>query len=333
MFLGLWLILSGSKRIINAHSRHFLALSVLFLLPLCFSATVYPSVIRLLSDHSAAPDSVSLLRSGREYDPRAATSETVILLSIAYTVVATVFNLLAIGSITYSVFQGFYGRPVKLLSAIKSGLASFFPLLATLIPVQIIMFWILAILGLLAFVLIRGFQFIGLEINFSSPYFLALCAVLAIVFVAIVIKLYVNWILVWVIVVVESKWGFTPLKRSKSLIKGMRGVSLSIILFFVLIESVLIWSSSMASATQQIGGSDTTRWRNACFIIQTAIASAFLTLLSLYNIAANTVMYMYCKAIQGELAFEIAEEFAREYVSLPFDDGKVPHFVTVNYNV
>ena len=47
--------------------------------------------------------------------------------------------------------------------------------------------------------------------------------------------------------------------------------------------------------------------------------------------ATNTVLYMYCKAIHGELAMEIAEEFAKEYVSLPFDDGKVPHLVSVSY--
>ena len=49
----------------------------------------------------------------------------------------------------------------------------------------------------------------------------------------------------------------------------------------------------------------------------------------LYNTAVNTVLYLYCKAIHGELALEIAEEFARGYVSLPFDEGKVPHVVSV----
>lgn len=56
-------------------------------------------------------------------------------------------------------------------------------------------------------------------------------------------------------------------------------------------------------------------------------------LLLLHNAAANAVLYMYCKALHGELAFEIAEEFAREYVSLPFDDEKVPHGVTVEVEV
>ena len=46
-----------------------------------------------------------------------------------------------------------------------------------------------------------------------------------------------------------------------------------------------------------------------------------------YNLAASTVFYMYSKAIHGELA----EESAREYVSLPSNDGKVPHVVSVVY--
>ncbi|KAJ0096186.1 hypothetical protein Patl1_16769 [Pistacia atlantica] len=55
-------------------------------------------------------------------------------------------------------------------------------------------------------------------------------------------------------------------------------------------------------------------------------------LLFLYNIAANTVLYMYCKAIHGELAMEVAKEFSKEYVSLPFDNGKVSHLVSIAYN-
>ncbi|XP_010554302.1 PREDICTED: uncharacterized protein LOC104824071 [Tarenaya hassleriana] len=334
--VNLWLLLSESKRIINAHSRHFLALSVLFLLPLCFSATVYPSVIRLLSDQSTAPDSVSLLRSGLKYHPSAAASNTVVLLQIVYSVVSTVFNLLATGSITYSVLQGFYGRPVKLLPAIKSGFASFFPLLGTSISIQIIVFGVTAILVFSAIVLNMGFDLFGIEINFSSPYSLALVIVLAIVLIAIVTNLCVDWILVRVIVVIESKWGFTPLKRSKTLVKGMRGVSFSLTLFFVFTGSVLTWSSfldSFAKLAGSDGATDETRWTNAFFVLKIVITSAFLTLLLLYNMAAITVLYVYCKAAHGEFGSEIGAEFAEEYASLPFDDGKVFHLVSAADNV
>ncbi|VVB03964.1 unnamed protein product [Arabis nemorensis] len=250
--VNLWVVLSESKRIINAHARHFLALSVLFLLPISFSVTVYPSVIRFITDQST----VSFLRSGDDdQQPPVPDFKMVALLLIAYVIIVTVLNLLAIGSIAYSVFQGLCGRPVKLISAVKSSLSSFFSLLATLITT---------------------FQ--------------------------------VNWILSWVVVVVESVWGLTPLKRSKSLTKGMRSVSLSIIFFFRVTQSVIGWISKAAASAPIENGE--IGWTNAFFVLQILVMSALLTLSTLYNLASITVMYMHCKAIQGELALEIAEEFA-----------------------
>ncbi|KAL1192933.1 hypothetical protein V5N11_013466 [Cardamine amara subsp. amara] len=345
--VNLWVILSESKRIINAHSRHFLALSVLFLLPLCFSITVYPSVFRLITDQSAAShNTVSLLRRSLHNDdqqqPQPNTdsdTKTILLLVIAYIVVITVFNLLATGSIAYSVFQGFYGRPVKLISAVKSSFTSFFPLLATLISSNFIVLGILLILGISTLLSIKLIKIIqGFEFVYSSQAVSVLTTIVSIVVVIvimIVIKLYVNWILAWVIVVVESAWGLTPLKRSKSLVKGMKGVSFSIIFFFATTESIMVWISTTLAASAELYEDDENGgklWTNVFFVVQIVITSAFLTLLTLYNLAATTVMYMYCKAVHGELALEIAEEFAREYVSLPFDDGKVPHLVSVAYN-
>ena len=318
--VNLWVVLTESKRIINAHSRHFLALSVLFLLPLCFSVTVFPSVSRLIIDQSSSShNSVSLLRGSLPdgvVDPK-----TLLLLLIAFIVVVTVFNLLAIGSIAYSVYQGFYGRPVKLISAVRSSFASFLPLLATLISSNLIVFAVFLILGFAAFLLAR---LVGLD--YASP---DLSTVVMFISLAIVVKLYVKWILAWAIVVVESSWGFTPLKRSKSLIKGMESVSLSMILLYAVAQSCFVWISIVAASAQMDDGK---LWTKAFFVFQIVVTSAVLTVLMLYNVAATTVMYMYCKAVHGELAWEIAEEFAREYVSLPFDDGKVPHLVSVAYS-
>ncbi|CAF2143198.1 unnamed protein product [Brassica napus] len=325
--VNLWVVLTESKRIINAHSRHLLALSLLFLLPISFSITVYPSISRLIINQSSPSHTTfSLLKSHNDIDPN-----TVLLLLIAYIVFVTVFNLLSIGSITYSVFQGFYGRPVKLISAVKSSFTSFLPLLATLVSSNSIVFAILLILALAAFSLTRVIELIvpGLEVSYASTYFEALSAVVILIFIAIVIKLYVNWIVAWVVVVVESSYGLTPLKRSGSLVKGMESVSLSMIVVFSIAQSSLVWISNVTASDSENGGK---LWTNAVFVVQIAVTSALLTVLMMYNLAGTTVMYMYCKAVQGELAREIAEEFAREYVSLPFDDGKVPHVLSVAYN-
>ncbi|KAM2014107.1 hypothetical protein TB2_025338 [Malus domestica] len=75
---------------------------------------------------------------------------------------------------------------------------------------------------------------------------------------------------------------------------------------------------------------DTNGWKSWAFmVVQIVVTATSLVLLMLYNAAANTVLYMYCGAMNGELAMEITEEFAREYVSLAFDNEKVPHVVSV----
>ena len=107
----------------------------------------------------------------------------------------------------------------------------------------------------------------------------------------------------------------------------MRSVSLSLLLFFGTVIGLSVWVWSVTTSVSSSNFSDV--WKCLGFISQTVIGSSLVTLLTLHNLAANTVFYMYCKAMRGELALEIAEEFAREYVSLPFDDAKVPHVVFV----
>lgn len=170
---------------------------------------------------------------------------------------------------------------------------------------------------------IRVIQLLGVRIEYSSPYFIGFSLVCLLSFLFVMVNLQVNWTLLSVIVVVELNWGLEALRRSVGLIKGMKGVALSSLLFFGVFAGILVWSSSVSTM-----GSDYAWW-NWGFVMQIAVASTFLVLLLLYNVASNTVLYMYCKAIHGELAQEIAEEFAREYVSLPFDDGKVPYVVSV----
>ncbi|KAG2707070.1 hypothetical protein I3760_05G130800 [Carya illinoinensis] len=329
--LGICTVLSESKRILNAHSRHFLALSVLFLLPLSFSLVVYPTLIQLLADPTPNNSQV-LLRSppfnfhDHYHQQKPPISSNTLILSLLYSLFVFAFSLFAVGSITFSVFHGFYGRPVKFVSAIKSIFTSFFPLLATLIISQVILSLFAIAFGLFLFLVTRVIKLFGIEVEYSSPYFVTLYGVVLLLLAMVFVYLQVNWTLAYVVVVVESSWGFEPLRRSASLIKGMRGVALSSLLFFGTFAGVVVWTGAV-SAVGSDGASE--GWKSWGFVVQIVVTSTLLMLLLLYNAAANTVLYMYCKAIHGELAIEIAEEFAREYVSLPFDDGKVPHIVSV----
>ncbi|KAM3235449.1 hypothetical protein P3L10_015485 [Capsicum annuum] len=256
--LNLWGVLSQSKRIINAHSRHFLALSVFFLLPLSFSLIIYPTFQFTLFNWNSNL-SFSFFTSLGPFDPiqnLTRPDPEYLLVFFVYALFAVLLSLFAFATITYSTLHGFYGRPVKLVSSMKS----------------------------------------------------------------------VNWSLAYVIVIVEYKWGYESLRRSAYLVKGMRWVALSVLLFFGVLIGLLVGGCSSFLVTV---GAASDGWTSFGVILQMVVSSGFATLLMLQSIAASVVLYMYCKALHGELALEIAEEFAREYVYLPFDNEKVPHVVCV----
>ncbi|XWS34149.1 hypothetical protein CRYUN_Cryun21dG0015300 [Craigia yunnanensis] len=324
--IDLWAILSESKRIINAHSRHFQALSVLFLLPLSFSLSTCPAINHLFSQSSTPTfeNHLSFLKNPFQHQQPSIFPIKTLIFTLLYTLFTSIFSLLATGSITYSVFHGFYGRPVKLVSAIKSAFTSFFRLLSTCLICQFIISGILLILGLVLFSLVKATQLLGFQVNFSSPYFTSLLMVFLIIFISIAAYLQVNWAFANVVVVIESSWGLEPLKRSQNLVKGLKGIAFSMLLFFGFFSGILSWGSAA-----EWGDASADKWKSWAFVLNIVVTSSLYMMLLLYNLAANTVFYMYSKAIHGELAGEIAEEFAREYVSLPFDDGKVPHVVSV----
>ncbi|GAU46015.1 hypothetical protein TSUD_95910 [Trifolium subterraneum] len=318
--LNLWSILSESKRIINAHSRHFLALSVICLLPLSFSLIVSPTILHLLT-HSNSPTIHILLRLAQTQAHLKAQTNSLnfplpfplLLLSLF---LLFIFSLSALATITHSVFHGFFGRPVKLFSAVTSLISSFLPLLVTSILSHLILFSLSIPIPLLSFLL-------GPSLSFSPIILTASVLLLALIFFLFYLR--VSWILASVIAVVENNYGIQPLRRSAALMKGMKSTGASCFLFFASLEGIMLWSGSLLAAVSTDSGS----WRDWAFVVQIVLTSTVLTVLMLYNAAANTVLYMYCKAVHGELASEIAEEFAWQYVSLPFDDSKVPRVVSV----
>ncbi|KAJ0094761.1 hypothetical protein Patl1_16770 [Pistacia atlantica] len=84
-------ITSESKRIIKQHSLHFRVLCVVFVLPITYPIFIYP----ILKPQLLLLDQKSLI------------------LALSYTAFVFVLSLCATSSITYSVFKGFYGRPVN----------------------------------------------------------------------------------------------------------------------------------------------------------------------------------------------------------------------------
>ncbi|MED6194431.1 hypothetical protein PIB30_028462 [Stylosanthes scabra] len=321
--LSLWAVLCESKRIINAHSRHFLALSVIFLLPLSFSLIVSPTLLLLFDPTTNSTNSrlhvllrlTSTSHHTHHHHHHPQINLNSLIFPICFSLFLFLTSICALSSITHSVLHGFFGRPVKLHSALLSILSSFLPLITTHLFSHTLL--LLPILPLL---------FVQPPSSSSPLIQTFLYFFFLIVLIILLVNLRISWTLAPVIAVAESSYALRPLLRSAALVRTMKPLAASTILFFGLLEGLLLWSSSVFIST---GGGVGAWWKDWPVVLQIVLTSTTLMVLMLYHTAADTVLYMYCKAVHGELAVEIAEEFAREYVSLPYDEEKVPHVVSV----
>lgn len=161
---------------------------------------------------------------------------------------------------------------------------------------------------------------LGFVIDFNSIWFVWFSAFVGAILLVIMIYFHVNWSLAFVIVVAESKWGFAPLMRSSYLVKGMRSVSLSLFFFYGILVGLLVVLYSHTFLNYGLSS-----WG----VFYALLSSSFLMIFLLQGTAANTVLYNYCKAFHGELAIDIDEGFAHDYIDLPSNDEneKVSHVV------
>ena len=140
----------------------------------------------------------------------------------------------------------------------------------------------------------------------------------------------VNWTLAYAVVVAESSRGFAALGRSSKLIKGKRGLALSLSLIYGCFYLVFLWDNNFtAEYAASLGGasrpSTAAEWRDffLYLVLKLLFSSAMLTVTQLSNLVANTVLYVYCRAVN-----DADGKFAGDYFSLPVDDDeKVPLLV------
>ncbi|MQL87416.1 hypothetical protein Taro_019933 [Colocasia esculenta] len=311
-------VVRESKRIVAAHTRHFLALSVLFLLPLSLLLVAAPPLFAtpLLRPDPLLPPHETLLR-GTAGGPLSA-----FLACACAAAAAALLALCAAAVITHSVRDGFFGRPVRVAAALRSLSSSLWRLLLTSLSAAVVLAAYAAIITSIFLLCLHVLPFLGFHEGHLDPTVFATAAAAVMVLGAVYLQ--VNWALAGVVAVAESNWGFDPLRRSAHLVKGMRWGVLCLILFFSVATGLVLWSAERgwASAVED--------WPGAAPVVTLMVwTSAVTVVILLYSLVSTTVLYIYCKALHGELAGEIAEEFAREYVCLPFDDRKVPHIVSV----
>ncbi|KAG0520754.1 hypothetical protein BDA96_08G101200 [Sorghum bicolor] len=285
---------SSTRRLVAAHSRHFLALSSLLLLPLALLLLALPCPFLPASASSPAAPSVSLWYPPDP--PRNPLHIPLPLLALA----AALLYLAAFAAAAASAHAGFFGRPVRLLASLRSVPASLLRLVITAIPASP-----LALLPLLPLPAALGAALPVLGFVLLSPF----------------------WSIAGAAAVVESATGLTPLRRSCRLLSGARLAALSSFLVFAAgIGVTLCGFGGVAAKTYDAGAG----WTGMAPVVVKAVAgTALLAVMMLYGMVTNVVLYMHCRAMHGELAGEIYNEFANMYVFLPFDDGKDSHVVSV----
>lgn len=260
-------ILSVSKRIIQSHPRHYLTLYFIFLLPFSFSSLLF----QLLLNHFQQQQQLTAL----------------LFLSLFYYSISSFFSFCAISTITYSVYHTFFNQKVKLQEAIKSISTSFFPLLATSTVLFVIIFFISFLFALVLLLVFFVALQRGVDFATNSDFVVVLCIML--LMIVLLAYLQINWSLTQAIVVVESRWGLEPLRRSASLVKGMKRLIVSSLAFFGFFQGIIFGIYYYYISTS---------------LVVILVISPFVAMLMLFQLAVNTVLYIYCKQNHGEVLEE-----------------------------
>lgn len=283
---------AATRRLVAAHSRHFLALSSLLLLPLSLLLLSLPAPFLPASSPAALSISLQSPQDSQHNPLRAPLP----LIALA----AALLYLAAFAAAAASAHAGFFGRPVKLLASLLSVPASLRRLVLTALPASPIL--LIPLLPLPA----------------------ELSTALAVLSVLLLVPF---WSLAGAVAVVESTSGLSPLRQSCRLLSSARLAALSVFLVFAAGIGMTLWGFGGVSAETYDAGAG---WAGmAPVVVKAVVGTAVLAVLILYGMVTNVVLYMHCRALHGELTGEIYNEFAGSYVFLPFDEGKDRHVVSV----
>ncbi|KAL1551084.1 hypothetical protein AAHA92_18970 [Salvia divinorum] len=303
-------VLSDTSRIISSNSLHFAALSLLFIFPL----SLFNIIHTLIQPPSPSPSPFSS-HYRRLLSTVDSTSQGQIpsfdKSQLLYGFALLIFNAFSVSSITHSIFNAFHRNPIKLSSSLKSILSSFLPLLSTKLAYFVFFVAISFGFGICIGVVLFGMAVLGLEVDPTAKSFMAVVFVATIVLVVLFVYFGVKWCLVDAIAVVESKYGFAPFGRSSSLVKGMGRVAFQIIMLVAILHGIMSgWFSvlSGAAARTSDGGC------GGGVALQMVVYAVLSTALTLFGVAANTVLFIHCKAVNGE---------SEELDNFPSDEKKL----------
>ncbi|KAI3733722.1 hypothetical protein L6452_13175 [Arctium lappa] len=309
-----------TERILNANFLHFIPISLLFL-PITFSAAAAIQFYKssAASDITATtyfdPPTLFLIKTIIASSQNLLSIKTLIIV-LAFTSSVILPTVAGIALITYTTNQAIYNKHLTFSSTVKSLSCSYFPFLSTIIAGSIKLILISLLFTLSPIAITEAIKALGV------PFDLYIFSIFinSIVFYVLAFTV-VFFVVIWgsgpAIAVLELKSGLQPLRQSANQSTEFRSHSFSI----VCLLGFVIGSILSNSAFFPIIGTAA----NWISILNVSFICLYSSVMILFYVVANTVLYVHCKVACGEEV--VKGEVSVEYVKVAVDDGEDKNYV------
>ncbi|KAE8666218.1 hypothetical protein F3Y22_tig00112503pilonHSYRG00055 [Hibiscus syriacus] len=320
-FVGCFGIFAESYKAIFAWRKIFSKITLSLILPLSFIYLVHMEVSNLFF-RAIIYDEIELHRT-RSGTPRYEKLSDLIsdewvyfwLFKAAYFTLYFIFSLISTAAVVYTVACIYTDRELTFENVINIVPKVWKRLMVTFLCIFIAMFLyhVLAVLFILA-ISISG----GRDLGF------VLFIIFAAVYVVGILYLTVIWHLASVVSVLEEAYGFNAMVKGKNLIKG--NIMVAVVIFLILGIAAGVVQFAFQRLVLQGSNSD------MCGRVVYAIICLFLhSMLSLFGLVIQTVIYFVCKSYHHENIDKSAlsdhlEAYLGEYVPLMAKDVQLEQF-------
>ncbi|XP_030544185.1 uncharacterized protein LOC115750767 [Rhodamnia argentea] len=321
-FLGFFGIYTESYKVISSLRKIFTQITLSLILPLAFVFLLHIEVSNVLFS-KIIHDEIELdytrpetPRSDRISAHLSKEWAVFLLFKALYFTALLVFSLLSTSAVVYAIACAYTGREVSFGKVLSVVPRVWRRLMATFLCIFVVMFAynVVAVL-----VLVTCAIFVG-----NTSFGIAILVLLGIAYVVGFVYMTIVWQLASVVSVLEEDYGVKAMMKSKELIRGKMVVS--IIIFFKLNSSLhlilyafqrLVVHGRSAATLDRFG------YGALCFVL--------LSVLMLFGLVVQTVIYFVCKSYHHENIDKSAlsdhlEVYLGEYVPLKSKDVQLEQY-------
>ncbi|KAI3689460.1 hypothetical protein L2E82_47417 [Cichorium intybus] len=321
-FMGLFGIFKESFKIIHSWRKIFAQITLTLILPLTFiflgHLEISNSLFRDIK-HTEYEQDVTrpgTTRYNKLSDTLSSEWITLLLFKVAYFTILLILSLLSTAAVVYTIASIYTGRDLtfkKVMSVVpkvwKRLMVTFLCMFAAFFVYNFI-----AVLVMIICMVTLPYNAIGIILLY----------IVLIIYGMGFVYMTVIWQLASVVSVLESSYGLKAMAKSKDLIKGNRGVAIS--LFFILnISFALI---QFLFEIFVVHGSSLAAWKRVGFGV---LCSLLLLTFFLFGLVIQTILYLVCKSYhhenidKGDLSNHL-ESYLGEYEPLSGKDVQLEQY-------